>query len=555
VLGCAIGAACSGAGKVVQGALLQGSAPVLAPGMTAAVPKAPPRELEAARREPDAGVVSPEAPAQDPVAAERGEAVPALVDATPQSDAVQPSVAPVEPGDAAEPLAAAEPSGEAAPEYVSPSLTSVARETFVFARPSFKAQKVGYLRVGAVVGRSAQAVGDEGCKRGWYRIQPEGYVCVENAAILDTEGPSPFAELARVRPDRMAPLPYLYGRSRYPAPPFYTRLPTQAEQQRTELDMVGHLRARTAEAWKRVPSSTVPAPLAEGRTVPLPWGFFREGNPLVTGRAMPDSGFALLGVYEQDGRRFALNTDFQIVPLDRLKPVEVSSFHGLRLDDQVTLPVAFVRSGSAHLYTGDPKHGLTIARKLAYREAVPLTGREIVVSGVHYLETTSHDYLRDERLVRIDKFKNKPGWATPGRSWIHVSILQQSLVMYQGERPVYVTLVSTGVDGLGDPKETHSTVRGQFLIHTKHVSVTMDSEAEGDEFDLRDVPYVQYFQEGYALHTAFWHDSFGQPYSHGCVNLSPLDARALFHMTDPPVPQSWHAALSLRGGTLVHITP
>jgi lipoprotein-anchoring transpeptidase ErfK/SrfK len=108
---------------------------------------------------------------------------------------------------------------------------------------------------------------------------------------------------------------------------------------------------------------------------------------------------------------------------------------------------------------------------------------------------------------------------------------------------------------LGDPKETHSTLRGQFLIHTKHVSVTMDSEAEGDEFDLRDVPYVQYFQEGYALHAAFWHDSFGQPYSHGCVNLSPLDARALFHMTDPPVPQSWHAALSLRGGTLVHITP
>ncbi len=514
--------------------------------MTAAVPKAPPRELEVVRKEPDAGVVTPEASvaatAPDEVASAPDEAAPTPDEAAP-NDAV------------AEPVAAAEPSGEVAPEYLSPSLTSVARETFVFARPSFKSQKVGYLRVGAVVGRSAQAVGDEGCKRGWYRIQPEGYVCIENAAILDTEGPSPFAELARVRPDRMAALPYLYGRSRYPAPPFYTRLPSQAEQQRTELDMVGHLRARTAEAWKRVPNADLPAQLAEGRTVPLPWGFFREGNPLITGRAMPDSGFALLGVYEQDGRRFALNTDFQIVPLDRLKPVEVSSFHGLRLDDQVTLPVAFVRSGSAHLYAGDPKRGLSIVRKLAYREAVPLTGREIVVSGVHYLETTSHDYLRDERLVRIDKFKNKPGWATPGRSWIHVSILQQSLVMYQGERPVYATLVSTGIDGLGDPKETHSTVRGQFLIHTKHVSVTMDSEAEGDEFDLRDVPYVQYFQEGYALHAAFWHDSFGQPYSHGCVNLSPLDARALFHMTDPPVPQSWHAALSLRGGTLVHITP
>ncbi|HKY39074.1 MAG TPA: L,D-transpeptidase [Polyangiaceae bacterium] len=410
--------------------------------------------------------------------------------------------------------------------------------------------------MGAVISRSKTAVGDEGCRRGWYRIQPEGYVCIESSAMLDSEGQSPFTELARMRPDRMAPLPYTYGRSRFPTPAFYARLPTKLEKERTEQDTVYHLRARTAEIWKELPTDPTPQALRDGKSVPMPWGFFREGNPLTTGRAMPDSGFALLGVYEHEGRRYALNTDFQLIPLDRIKPVEVSSFHGLKLDDQVTLPVAFVRSGSANLYTGDPKKtGLSIARKLAYREAVPLTGREIIVSGVHYLETAAHDYIRDERLVRIDRFKNKPGWATGDRSWIHVSILQQSLVMYRGEKPVYATLVSTGVDGLGDPLETRSTIRGQFLIHTKHVSVTMDSETEGDEFDLRDVPYVQYFQDGYALHAAFWHDSFGQPYSHGCVNLSPLDARALFHVTDPPVPQTWHAAMTLRGGTLVHITP
>jgi hypothetical protein len=445
---------------------------------------------------------------------------------------------------------------EQAAEYVEPTLTSIARETLIYARPSFKSLKVGYLRVGAVVTRSERAVGNEGCKRGWYRIQPNGYVCIENSAILDTEGPSPFTELSAVRPDRMAALPYPYGRSRYPTPPFYTKLPSKLEQERTEQDMVGHLRARTAEAWKSVPNAPTPSLLQQGKVVPMPWGFFREGTPLTTGRAMPDSGFALLGIYEHEGRRFALNTDFQLVPLDRLKPVEISKFHGIRLDDQVTLPVAFVRSGSANLYAGDPKKtGLSIARKLDYREAVPLTGREVIVSGIHYLETATHDWIRDERLVRIERFKNKPGWATGKRSWIHVSILQQSLVMYEGDKPVYATLVSTGVDGLGDPLETHSTIRGQFLIHTKHVSMTMDSDAEGDEFDLRDVPYVQYFQEGFALHAAFWHDSFGQPYSHGCVNLSPLDARALFHMTDPPVPQTWHGAMSLRGGTLVHITP
>ncbi|HOU90770.1 MAG TPA: L,D-transpeptidase, partial [Polyangiaceae bacterium] len=139
--------------------------------------------------------------------------------------------------------------------------------------------------------------------------------------------------------------------------------------------------------------------------------------------------------------------------------------------------------------------------------------------------------------------------------WLDVSILRQTLVAYEGSRPVYVTLVSTGIDGLGDPEQTHSTVRGQFLVHTKHVSVTMDGEEVGDEFDLRDVPWVQYFTAGYALHAAYWHDGFGTPRSHGCINLSPIDAAWLFEWTDPPVPERWHGALSSREGTLIHVHP
>jgi lipoprotein-anchoring transpeptidase ErfK/SrfK len=83
----------------------------------------------------------------------------------------------------------------------------------------------------------------------------------------------------------------------------------------------------------------------------------------------------------------------------------------------------------------------------------------------------------------------------------------------------------------------------------------MDSDVVGDEYDLRDVPYVQYFSENYAFHAAYWHDAFGSPKSHGCINLSPSDARWLFHWTDPAVPLLWHGAFSLRGGTPVHITP
>jgi len=47
------------------------------------------------------------------------------------------------------------------------------------------------------------------------------------------------------------------------------------------------------------------------------------------------------------------------------------------------------------------------------------------------------------------------------------------------------------------------------------------------------VPFVMYFQLAYALHGAFWHDGFGRPRSHGCVNLAPEDARWIFRWSDP----------------------
>ena len=277
-------------------------------------------------------------------------------------------------------------------------------------------------------------------------------------------------------------------------------------------------------------------------------------DELTVGRAIPRSGFSFISWFEEHGRRWGLTVDMAIVPLDRLRRVEPSSFHGLPLSDDASLPVVFVQTKNAMLYEGDPlTGGLRPGRRLGYREAVPITGESAKVRKLRYLKTRSGDWLRDERLVRVDRIIEPPRGST-ARRWIDVSLLKQTLVAYDGDEPVFATLVSTGVDGIRDAKTTRATVQGQFLIHTKHVSVTMSSDEVGDEFDLRDVPYVQYFTEGYALHAAYWHDGFGLPRSHGCINLSPLDARWLFGWTDPPVPAAWHGAMSLRG-TLVSIHP
>jgi len=427
-----------------------------------------------------------------------------------------------------------------------PELVALAREVVVYQEPNRRSDKIGYLRLGARVARSRESMGRDGCSGGWYRIMPYGFVCSGPAASVEAN--EPLATLGRTRPDRDAALPYTYGRSKALPPPLYATLPSAAEA------LVIEGRApRAATEWLDLEPAPAHELVTPGRPLPAPLGYARPAAAVPL-RALPNGGFALLDVYEHDGRRFGLTTDLDLVPLDHLTRVTASEFHGLALDDQVTLPVAFTRTRFAWLYEGSPARGLRPSRALGLREALPLSGERKVFDRVPYLRAGGDTWVRAEHVLVVERPAALPPWASGDKSWIHVSIRDQTLVAYAGAKPVYATLVSTGSGGLGDPKETHATPRGEFVIHTKHVAVTMSGNELGDEYDLRDVPYVQYFTEGYALHAAYWHDAFGQPKSHGCVNLSPLDARALFHLTQPGVPQAWHGAVAT-SGTLVSITP
>ncbi len=137
--------------------------------------------------------------------------------------------------------------------------------------------------------------------------------------------------------------------------------------------------------------------------------------------------------------------------------------------------------------------------------------------------------------------------------WVHVDLSDQSLVVYRGARPVYATLVSTGLD-------EHATPTGTFEIHKKSVTDTMANlgpDAGDDSYRIQDVPWTQYFEGSFALHTAFWHTRFGLQRSHGCVNLSPTDAHRVFQETWPRVPDGWHGVSTDRTGfraSRVHIT-
>jgi hypothetical protein len=122
--------------------------------------------------------------------------------------------------------------------------------------------------------------------------------------------------------------------------------------------------------------------------------------------------------------------------------------------------------------------------------------------------------------------------------------------------PVYVTAISSGrIKDELDPLRNFQTPIGAFRITSKHLTATMDGDHALDgPYSIEDVPYVMYFSLAYALHSAFWHDSFGRPHSHGCINLAPLDAKWLFFWTEPSLPRGWHGVYpDERGGTRIYI--
>lgn len=102
--------------------------------------------------------------------------------------------------------------------------------------------------------------------------------------------------------------------------------------------------------------------------------------------------------------------------------------------------------------------------------------------------------------------------------WIDVDLTNQMLYAYDGDTLVNSFLVSTGV-------AAHPTVTGQYHIYVKYVSTLMT----GPGYYLPDVPYTMYFYEGYGIHGTYWHNNFGHPMSHGCVNMRTADAEWMFN--------------------------
>jgi lipoprotein-anchoring transpeptidase ErfK/SrfK len=175
------------------------------------------------------------------------------------------------------------------------------------------------------------------------------------------------------------------------------------------------------------------------------------------------------------------------------------------------------------------EHGISLeAMPIAAAEG-PVVGVEAVAeedpveSGEAAQEQSIKDAafpLEENEVTEAEELPVETAVSSAER-WIDVNLSTQTIVAYEGETPVFSTLISSGLWNF-------PTVTGDFHTYLKYESQDMNGYLLGYDYYLTDVPYVMYFYEDYAIHGAYWHNSFGTPMSHGCVNVSPLDAGWLF---------------------------
>lgn len=121
------------------------------------------------------------------------------------------------------------------------------------------------------------------------------------------------------------------------------------------------------------------------------------------------------------------------------------------------------------------------------------------------------------------------GLAKGAYKWIEIDLSDQTLYAHEDGKVVYTFLVSTG--------KWAPTPTGVFRIWSKlrYCLMTGGSKHNNTYYYLPNVPYTMYFYKDYGIHGTYWHNNFGHPMSHGCVNMATPDAKTLFYWAHPEI--------------------
>jgi lipoprotein-anchoring transpeptidase ErfK/SrfK len=457
------------------------------------------------------------------------------------------------------PVESSAPVAEPAPKAVEkdgrPRMAATNAFAYIYKNPKKDGLALGYIRMGtSVVLKSATPIDGAGCSRGWYAVEPRGYACLGPNTTLNLEDPY-FKALESMSPTGDATWYYRYAFSN--GAPMYSRVPTQEEWEKQEKKFgpVGSY-VQLAE-WSKGHEELL-IPDAIKATDPVP-DFLKDGKRTVGGgnrlpqqlvwRVIPNGSMvAYQKSFEANGRVWLLTSDLMVVPADRVRQIRRSTFHGVKLENGLELPLAWNRTKviKPKLKKGDDGQMHDSGETLASKSWVPVAEEKTVIGGKTYyaIKGEKDMFVAEEDVTLSTRKHGLPSGVSAGEKWIEAKILPGTLTLYEGEKPIYATMFSPGKGGVPIPGHDHTkwatTQIGYFPIEWKdHVATMSNEKSEPKVLWFSDVPHIQYLKAPLAMHVAYWHEDFGNPKSAECVNLSPEDGHTIFGWTEPKLPEGW----------------
>lgn len=409
-------------------------------------------------------------------------------------------------------------------------------EVWVYAEPHFHSEKLGFLRRGVHL-KVTREQGKKGCSKGWFQLPGGGFACASKGLVVHEK--TPFVDEQSKPPSRDLEF-VTWARVVSPKTPMWWRLPTQKEWNSAQL---------MRKDWGHKPEPFLSGqPRPEAPVTDKPQGAVLSAQgpesqlPLSLATPWLDAGsFASLDrIVSHEGRRFWKTMQGGYVQENALLEVQTQDYQGQALASPTDFEaVAFVgpHRTQSNIRTNEGRwaRGETIKAKTAVR-----VYEETDFAGKKWSRISDQHWVASDSLIRPTR-ASLPGGVESTERWIDVDLDKQVLVAYEGETPVYVTLVSSGQNR---GEEVYETPTGVWRIYSKEKSSNMVESQTADSASFyQDVPWVMYFSGHLALRGSFWHEDLGRKGTTGSIDLGPSDARWLFSWTRPQVPLAWHGVL------------
>jgi lipoprotein-anchoring transpeptidase ErfK/SrfK len=213
-----------------------------------------------------------------------------------------------------------------------------------------------------------------------------------------------------------------------------------------------------------------------------------------------------------DGVDYSL-TNYGWMSWNDLKALTPSKFTGILLTRDVTFRFGWVLSETQSVNA----QGASVRTFMRYDVIHEVTTAD---QKTGYIAVGADEWLPENSVAMVDPAV--PAEAGPDTCrFIYANLKTQTLSVYDACKLVFATLISSGKNSW--------TFEGRFAILYKveYGSITPPATSTSDYY-IEGLPYFMTYSGDFGFHAAYWHDSFGSPASHGCINLSPADAKWLF---------------------------